>query len=212
MIGDFYVPENRTAGSSPLNSTSELLVTSSNFDGVCAHIGPSRGYLTPLRASCELSIVSYTIECGDFHKETTAVWEHQELTLPRLQSGLKKLKIHEFCEHDIVTKRVAVDPLLLADWPQHTTNLCQVRHWTLKTLPFSPLQICWKVMYRPLRWKLPSKNILPFLRSLWDVLLVCSNIRSNNPRSLDTWERSKCTAMISSSKHDVTMKINILTS
>jgi hypothetical protein len=58
MIGDFYVPENWAAGSSPLNSTCELLVIISNFDSVWAQIGRLRGYLTPLR---EMAWVWYLI-------------------------------------------------------------------------------------------------------------------------------------------------------
>jgi hypothetical protein len=115
MIGDFCVPENWAAGSSPLNSTCELLVTSSNFDDHMAQTCLTGGYLTPLRASHELFTGSCTIKCAEFNKETMKFTSLFLITLRHAPGTSKKLKIHEFCEHDIVMKKVAVDPLLLAD-------------------------------------------------------------------------------------------------
>jgi hypothetical protein len=115
MIGDFYVPENWAAGSCPLNSTCGLLVIYFNLNRNTSLIGPSRGYLTHLRASRELDTGSCTIKCAEFIKETTKFTALLLITLRHAPGTSKNPKIDEFCGQDIVMKKVAVDPLPLAD-------------------------------------------------------------------------------------------------
>jgi hypothetical protein len=114
MFGDIYFSKNWAAGSSPLNSTSELLVICFNLNRNTSLIGHSKGYLTHLRASIELDIGSSTTKCAEFNKETTKFSSHLLVTLRHAPGTSKKQKIDEFRGHDIGMKAVAVDPLLLA--------------------------------------------------------------------------------------------------
>jgi hypothetical protein len=114
MFGDIYFSKNWAAGSSPLNSTSELLVICFNLNRNTSLIGHSKGYLTPLRASLELDTGSCTNKCAEFNKETMKFTALFLVTLRHVRGTSKKQKINEFRGHDIVMKAVAVDLLLLA--------------------------------------------------------------------------------------------------
>jgi hypothetical protein len=114
MFGDIYFSKNWAAGSSPLNSTSELLVICFNLNRNTSLTGPLMGYLTSLRASLELDTGSCTNKCAEFNKETMKFSSHFLVTLRHAPGTSKKPKIDEFCGQDIVMKAVAVDPLLLA--------------------------------------------------------------------------------------------------
>jgi hypothetical protein len=114
MFGDIYFSKNWAAGSSPLNSTSELLVICFSLNRNTPLSGPSKGYLTSLRALVELDTGSCTIKCAEFNKETMKFSSHFLVTQRHAPGTSKKQKIDEFRGHDIVMKAVAVDPLLLA--------------------------------------------------------------------------------------------------